>query len=176
MRRKTKLIFPFMTISIEVDDYQVVNITEGLKYHMRITLFILKPPGSLRCSHSEKASKMARRKTRWCFLQVLTTHIFMYIILSLFRKFRDHCPLVRGIVCIHLSIHTCIHTMHNIAIRNVRIMYFQGVKNLCKHSQILVSKIMILTFRQTASLIRSYRFILEPGYTPIAYKVRTTCN
>lgn len=65
MRRKTKLIFPFMTISIEVDDYQVVNITEGLKYHMRITLFILKPPGSLRCSHSEKASKMARRKTRW---------------------------------------------------------------------------------------------------------------
>lgn len=77
---------------------------------------------------------------------------------------------------IYPSIHTCIHTMHNIAIRNVRIMYFQGVKNLCKHSQILVSKIMILTFRQTASLIRSYRFILEPGYTPIAYKVRTTCN
>lgn len=68
--RITKLIFPFMTISIGVDDYQVVNIIEGLKYHMRITFFVLKPPGSLRCRHSEKARKMERRKTRWWFLQV----------------------------------------------------------------------------------------------------------
>lgn len=76
MRRKTKLIFAFMTISIEVDDYQAVNITEGLKYRMRATLFILKPPDSQRCSHSEIARKMERRKTRWWFLQVLTVLTF----------------------------------------------------------------------------------------------------
>ena len=55
---KTKLIFPFMKISIEADDYQVVNILEEVKYHVRITSFILELPSSLRCS-------IIKRQIRW---------------------------------------------------------------------------------------------------------------
>lgn len=76
IKLRFKLIFPFMTISIGVDDYQVVNLIEGLKYHMGITFFVWKPPSSLSCRHYEKASKMERKKTRWRFLQVQIVLLF----------------------------------------------------------------------------------------------------
>lgn len=81
---KTKLIFPFMKMSIEADDYQVVNILEEVKYHVRITSFILELPGSQAQRH-KKANKMERKKTRWRFLQVQTVFRFAGT-LSWFRK------------------------------------------------------------------------------------------
>lgn len=51
-----------MKMSIEVDDYQVVNILEEVKYHVRITSFILELPGSLRHSVTKRQIRWRERK------------------------------------------------------------------------------------------------------------------
>ncbi|KAI4529798.1 hypothetical protein MG293_019654, partial [Ovis ammon polii] len=57
------LIAPVGAISrCEVDDYQVVNILEEVKYHVRITSFILELPGSLRHSVTKRQIRWRERK------------------------------------------------------------------------------------------------------------------
>ncbi|KAG5196210.1 hypothetical protein JEQ12_010896, partial [Ovis aries] len=50
------------TSRCEVDDYQVVNILEEVKYHVRITSFILELPGSLRHSVTKRQIRWRERK------------------------------------------------------------------------------------------------------------------
>lgn len=74
-----------MTLSIGVDDYQVANRTEELKYPTRITVFILRPLHSLRCRRYKKASKMERKNkveislSTNCLFTDLQVHCFEFI-------------------------------------------------------------------------------------------------
>lgn len=67
----------------------IVNITEGLKYHLRITFFIVKTPHLFRWRHYEKASKVGRKKKKNKVAispSIDCTQVYQYIILSLFGK------------------------------------------------------------------------------------------
>lgn len=119
-----------MTISLGVDDYQVVNIVEGLKHSSFWRLLVLLGGGIMK-----RASKMGRKKNKVEISpNIACTQVCQYIILSLFGKFREYSPLVREFwtveykatyvpICLCLSTDTYIymHTyLHNTDVNVVK--------------------------------------------------------
>lgn len=114
-----------MTISLGVDDYQVVNIVEGLKHSSFWRLLVFLGGGIMK-----RASKMGRKKNKVEISpNIACTQVCQYIILSLFGKFREYSRLVREFwtveykatyvpiyLCLsfhrHIYIHAYIPTQH----------------------------------------------------------------
>ena len=73
-----------MKISIEADEYQVINILGEVKDHVRITFFILKLPSFLRCNIVKRQIRWRERKqgggfSKYKLYSDLQVHCFEFI-------------------------------------------------------------------------------------------------